>query len=176
MPTGNILERVIGLRPFTAFLAINVGVIAHASLTSFGYSNPAYWGLVVLPAMPVFAWPCIAVSDLRDRYGTAVRAQPNRLWAALAGVFVAHSCLVPILAMLPRDNVVFFAVALLAWGLGFLGPLYIFWTAARVLVEMEEQSRVSVDRTVGTFLLFFFLPIGILFLQRRIQRMAVILD
>ena len=78
--------------------------------------------------------------------------------------------------MLPRDNVVFFAVALLAWGLGFLGPLYIFWTAARVLVEMEEQSRVSVDRTVGTFLLFFFLPIGILFLQRRIQRMAVILD
>lgn len=49
--------------------------------------------------------------------------------------------------------------------------LYIFWVAARALVYSEEGHRVFFNRVIGTFLMFFALPLGVFFLQRRLRRL-----
>ena len=171
MLTKELLRKLLELRPALACLIVNCGVVAHASLTSFGYENPILWGLIVIPAIPLFAWPCIVVSVLRDLHGIQVRAKPRRLWTVFFGAVVAHACLVPILMVLPREDVVFMMLTFFTWVVGFLGPIYIFWIAARVLVELEERQRSSTDRIFGTFLMYFFLPVGIYFIQRRVQKM-----
>lgn len=172
MQTRNFFDQLIGLRPIVAFLIINAGVVAHTALTQYGYVNPALWSIGVIPAIPLFAWPCVAVSVLKNRHGASVRVQPRRLWTAFVGVLFAYAFFVPILAILPRSSIAFVACTFITWCVGFLGLLYVFWSAARVLVEIEERKQSSIDRILGTFLMYFFLPISILILQRRIQRAA----
>ncbi len=54
------------------------------------------------------------------------------------------------------------------WLVGFAVPVSIIITSARLLVSMENAGQTELGRVIGTSLAMFFLPIGILLLQRRI--------
>ncbi len=49
--------------------------------------------------------------------------------------------------------------------------LYIIYFAARSLVSVERQRVVSTSEFTGAYLLFMFLPIGIWFLQPRLNKL-----
>ena len=50
--------------------------------------------------------------------------------------------------------------------------LYIVYFAARSLVSVEQQRVVSAGAFTGAYFLFLFLPIGIWFLQPRLNKLA----
>jgi hypothetical protein len=52
------------------------------------------------------------------------------------------------------------------------GLVYSAWLAARRLVDAELGSMSTWDRTVGTWLLIWFFPIGVWFVQPRFRRAA----
>ena len=54
---------------------------------------------------------------------------------------------------------------------GLAGVVHILWTAARGLVQAEDGRAVAFNRVIGTFFMFYFLPFGIYFLQRRVRRL-----
>lgn len=53
--------------------------------------------------------------------------------------------------------------------------LYIVYFAARSLVSVEQQQVVSAGAFTGAYLLFLFLPIGIWFLQTRLNKLSPVL-
>jgi YD repeat-containing protein len=75
----------------------------------------------------------------------------------------------PILVPGSPDSLMATAVSLL--GLG--SAVWLLHTASDALVKAEEGRKVSLDRIVGTFILFSFLPFGIWILQRRLRDLAV---
>ncbi len=50
--------------------------------------------------------------------------------------------------------------------------LRILWIASKALVYTEDGQKVSSSRLIGTFLQFFYLPICIVFLHKRLKRMS----
>ena len=60
---------------------------------------------------------------------------------------------------------------IVVWPFVVAAPLYVCWVAARSLVSAEEGRRLTWDRNVGTFFLFYLFPIGILFIQMRLRRL-----
>jgi hypothetical protein len=55
-----------------------------------------------------------------------------------------------------------------------IASLFIFsclWTCAKTIVVAETQKIHSFDKYIGTFLLLWFFPIGIWFIQPRLNRL-----
>jgi hypothetical protein len=58
---------------------------------------------------------------------------------------------------------------LLFWVLAVAATFYLLWFGANTLVAAEQNCPVRLDQYLGTFLEFLLLPIGVLFLQRRVR-------
>ena len=57
-----------------------------------------------------------------------------------------------------------------------VASLFIFssiWTSAKAIVLAETKKIQTFDRYIGTFFLLWFFPIGIWFVQPRLNRLAV---
>ncbi len=52
------------------------------------------------------------------------------------------------------------------------GLVYSAWTAARRLVDAEQNAQVTWDRALGTWFLIWFFPIGVWLVQPRFRRVA----
>jgi Na+/H+ antiporter NhaD/arsenite permease-like protein len=51
--------------------------------------------------------------------------------------------------------------------------LAVFWIAARAVCEAEEKRKMPAHNVVGTFLLFFYLVIGVPFIYGRLKRLGI---
>ena len=56
---------------------------------------------------------------------------------------------------------------------GMVATIYILRFGAMTLVAAERGQPVRIDHYLGTFLLFYVLPIGVLFLQRRLRKLLL---
>ena len=158
---GIVLGRLIGI---AAALLIEPDVLAPASMLSIAV------GTVVMAALFIGYPVAIAVHVLRTR-GPVTGVRPARMAGSLLVMLPAFVTAMAFFAA-PGASGTGFAVAVnvavLAW---LAGLFYILWTAARGLVQAEDGRAVAPSRVIGTFLMFYFLPFGIYFLQRRVRRL-----
>lgn len=168
-----MIETLLRLRPARAFLLLNGwpvgGLIIYVLLLP--PTLYAFFVVVVLAFAPLYLWPAVIATGLAKRPWRAGSVEASRIWTAGMGALVLISLPVPLLLGTGLDIETLEATQIMSI-LVFLASfcvLYAFWKTARALVEAEEQKRVPINRVVGTFLQFHFLPIGVIFLQRRVR-------
>ena len=162
--------KLASLRPVPALVLVGSSFTTALVITDLIDPNALTVAFRTVAISPMLAWPCIVASGLRERFGSDTRANLGHWWTVCGAVFVDHAVFVPVLMNMPNDEFLFFPLVFLCWMVGFFGPIYLMWNCARLLVEVEEGKRVSIDRIIGTFFAFFFLIIGVFFLQKRIRR------
>lgn len=168
-----MIETLLRLRPASACLLLNGwavgGGIIHVLLIP--PTIYAFFLVVVFLFSPFYLWPAVIATGLAKRSWGDGWVEASRIWTAGMGALVLISLPVPLLLGTGLEIETLEATRIMSI-LVFMASfcvLYAFWKTARALVEAEEQKRVPINRVVGTFLQFHFLPIGVIFLQRRVQ-------
>ena len=158
---GIVLGRVVGI---VAAWLIEPDVFAPVSALSVVVGTPV--AVVFVIGYPV----AVAIHVLRT-HGPVTRVRPMGIAAALLVMLPAFATAMVFFAS-PGSNGTGFAIAVtVAVFVWLAGLFYILWTAARGLVQ-AERGRTTLDRVIGTFFMFYLLPLGIYFLQRRVRRLA----
>ncbi|MDE0001255.1 MAG: hypothetical protein OXQ29_00990 [Rhodospirillaceae bacterium] len=168
-----MIETLLRLRPASAFLLLNGcavcgGIIYVLLIPPAVY---AFFLVVLLVFPPYYLWPAVIATGLAKRPGGPGSVKASRIWTAGICAPVLGALPVPLLIGIGVEVGTLAASPLLSVLvlLAFFCVLYAFWKTARALVEAEENKRVPFNRIVGTFFQFYFLPIGVFFLQRRVQ-------
>ncbi|MDH3230528.1 MAG: hypothetical protein OEN55_12115 [Alphaproteobacteria bacterium] len=180
---GGIVGWVARLHPLLALMVIIGGLvlgriagIAAAMLFQPDAFAPISVLSVIVGAavMAVFfiGYPvAIAIHVLRT-HGPVTQVRPARIAVSLLVILPAFLTAMAFFAS-PGPQGTGFAIAvnipIFAW---LAGVFYILWTAARGLVQAEDGRAVAFNRVIGTFFMFYFLPLGIYFLQRRVRRLT----
>ena len=158
---GIVLGRVVGI---VAAWLIEPDVFAPVSALSVVVGTPV--AVVFVIGYPV----AVAIHVLRT-HGPVTRVRPMGIAAALLVMLPAFATAMVFFAS-PGSHGTGFAIAVtVAVFVWLAGLFYILWTAARGLVQ-AERGRTTLDRVIGTFFMFYLLPLGIYFLQRRVRRLA----
>lgn len=164
-------ERIIGLQPAIVTGAWLLMVILAAVMTEalpIG-SMFSWWGtpittfLALLSIVPMFVWTGALRDVTHSRLGadTAKRHKEERLFRS-AGFWAIVWCVA--LPFLPRLPLQFFAVAaLVSLIVGYLW-LRAVWVTASALLSFENS-----DNAFWTFVQILYFPIGVWFLQSRLQ-------
>lgn len=176
------MSRIASIPPFLALVLV-VGGFYLSDFAGFVLSQ--YFRPDVFPpdtrmftaakmsiGLPILlGYPLIITSELYKTFGKITAFNRKFLLATLVCVTVGY----PILfftenSISPQNPGIELVVSPLIL-LTLVSALYIFWVAARALVFSEAGHRVSFNRVIGTFLMFFALPLGVFFLQHRLRRL-----
>lgn len=126
---------------------------------------------VALAALVVLGWPVLVSLGLHDFLGPQSRVNKRLLAMSLICLLSILAALPVILLKLPHiaawQN---YASIIFLWVLACLSCLYILWSGARAITSLEHSGPPPLDRTLGIFLLVYFLPVGIPFLQMKLRR------
>lgn len=181
-------ERLLAVHPVILSLVYLALFALGGIFASLSFSDPTYMvpgeiisfsvvALTVLWAMSVYT---VSASKLETRLGTTVGGTRIVFWLSLASLacFMIANPIARYLGVeppVPRMSDQLVDVASTAATAAFMVVLFLcfasMWTAADALVRFEERKKaVPWNRTVGTFLLIFYLLIGIWFLWPRIKR------
>ncbi len=158
---GIVLGRIAGI---AAAMLIEPDAFAPASMLSIAV------GTVVMAVLFIGYPVAIGVHVLRTR-GPVTGVRPARMAVSLLVMLPAFVIAMAFFASPGphgTGSAIAVNVAILAW---LAGAFYILWTAARGLVHAEDGRAVALNRVIGTFFMFYFLPLGIYFLQRRVRRL-----
>ena len=120
--------------------------------------------------------PAVTSIALKYYFGEAIRVNIYIVLSAFFVTVILNIFAEPIFLAVEGEFSLVQSAAVALWVCGIFAPLYIFWVAARALVEVEEGKRVRADRCIGTFLAFLFLIIGIFFIQPRVRRVFKAVD
>lgn len=127
-------------------------------------------GLMLPFGMLWFGWPVAVSLFLNGSHGAVACVKPRVVSFCFIGMFAAMYMALTYTMYIGQGALFPPILAVVVWAFGMFCPLYIVWSAARALVFVEEGRKVGIDRRIGTFFLFYFLPFGIYFVQRRLQR------
>lgn len=168
-----MIETLLRLRPASAFLLLNGwalgGAFIHVLLIP--PTVYAFFLVVVFLFSPFYLWPAVIATGLSKRPWGPGSIEASRIWTAGLCALVLIALPVPMLLGTGLDIETLEATRIMSI-LVFMAcfcVIYAFWKTARALVEAEEKKRVPINRVVGTFFQFHFLPIGVIFLQRRVR-------
>jgi hypothetical protein len=161
------LEAILRLSRVAAFAIIWAGLFLAVILQSTaGAAFELGVGAVVAAALQLL-WPLTAAIVLPGRFRTP---RVRVILMVNLGAILLLSLVAPrLLPILQGTRSVGSSLGLIAWFYGILATLHLVACGARALVEHEEGGRVPLDRWIGTFLSFFFLPIGVLWIQPRLR-------
>lgn len=181
---GHITDRLARLHPLLALVAF-FGVVAVAEVAGFsaaeffeptGFHPRSLIYVTVTTAVGMLyylGYPvAVGIHVLKAR-GPVTQVIPARVTTAVLVMPVAYTVgMVNTAWHVPSGSGsgIIMGGVVFAW---LAGALYILWTAARGLVQAEEGRVVAFNRMIGTFLMFYFLPLGIYFLQRRVRCLEV---
>ena len=118
--------------------------------------------IVVYSGYPLLVGTALEHVVHRSRGRGSVLAVVSFCWVLVAEAFV--------LALVLSNAIVgdaSFAVLVI----GGLALVYLIWFGASRLVSAEQRAAARFDQYFGALLLFFWLPIGYLFLQRRLNQL-----
>lgn len=164
-----MFTKLLRLRPVLAFLVVNSGFAISTAMRGLGTSEVSSITASFIAALVLVGWSAMIVDRLSRTFEAV--GHPARVWLAFLCTLAAHVILFPILTNSSADSWYWGAMAAVTWSLGFFGPLYVIWSASSLLVTIEERRPASIDRSIGTFLMLFFLPVGVLFVQKRVRRL-----
>jgi hypothetical protein len=154
------------LAALTPLAAFGIAVLALAAAVSIGWmAPPSRAPGVTAAAAGIFhlGWPCLVVRELTS----LGRVSPAYLRFSALAFVAAESCIL-LLIFAPSSSTIgaFLNVA------GLAAATTVFYLATRAFVEAEGRESSSAGRPFGTFVLFWFLPLGIWSFQRRLRSIA----
>ena len=141
-----------------------------ASLLAFSVSMVAMIG-------PVLLWHYSLYRVASDRIALNVGHSGRRGFLFLLTIagLLSFLVLLPMLAVFAPDDPayrVLAALVSLAMGVGAISYFACIWAAANALTRFDERRKtVELHKTLGTFLLEFYLPIGIWVIYPRVKRL-----
>lgn len=136
-----------------------------AVAAAIGSVAPEAYSLAVgtgLMGVFYFGWPYLFARALRSGPGDE---RAGTLTAAWIGAVMAN-LVTPILGAGSAGE---WPLSFIMTMIGLACVIALMWVASWRLVSREGRAHPAADRCVGTFLLFLFLPFGIVVLQRRIR-------
>lgn len=170
-----ILGLVSRLSPIGAFFITNFGFAVSAYLLVMAMARPTPNPLNALSsviAMIFFlGWPTIVALTLRKNAAHLGVNSKKLVLSVFVGALVAHGVLVQLLWAQPSSDESFTALATVTWILGFIGPLYLMGVASSSLAGFDKTRSATIETWIGTFILFACLPIGVIFIQRRLRKL-----
>jgi len=127
-----------------------------------------------LEALPLLIALALHVGWAYSVYDNAARLQSRALgrWVPLAFVapLAAGAVIVFSQSLASFNSSVRSLLTSGALLVGVACMLIALWAAAKRLVLAEEYSSDRIDKVIGTFLLMFYLPIGVWFLRPRVEK------
>lgn len=164
------MEWVIRLKSFPAFVVV-VGSLVVAGL--LGALVPYRFGVGVMnatAAVVYLGWPFLVGIAAESRAGLGSTRARVVASICLAYVVIFHIIAgIVLLDGIHRLAKPTLAVFLVFWMLAVMATFYLPWFGARTLVVAEERRPVRFDQYLGTLFEFLILPIGVLFLQKRVR-------
>jgi hypothetical protein len=169
-----MVKRIFQLRPWAAFMGLISATVVGLLIIIVLYSDsPVPMGNVAavcvwLGWMTLFF---LMFSGLANGKGIPSSSVVIGLYVA---AILTHIFLVPAAFELDaaEPTILYRIVAALGWMFGLGGPLIVIVSCTRLLTRLEHEKDIPTHETLGTFLSFFFLPIGIVGLQRRIRSLG----
>src|SRR5262245_33089904 len=160
------------------FVVLFVG--GGVAMTAFALGS-ATWAIVyafsmALMMLPIIGWHYSIYRAASDRSASFVGHRGRRafLFALCAIAMAAFLATFPVLAAIPPHEDAYRALEALNTGAMILACLSYFlaiWAAANALTRFDERRKsVEVHKTLGTFMLHFYLPIGLWFTYPRVKR------
>ncbi len=158
-----LTDRLVARRLLQAppWLTLVVAVILTILSASLNARDPLSQIIAVVLPLLVIAWSCALVFIATSATGR------NRRWHS---VLHASAAIVVVAVFVSRSTLE--DAGLVGFVFLVLVPLVVtcFWVAASALVDFEQPlSAASIPKKILTFVLIFYLPIGIWFLHSRIQ-------
>lgn len=166
-----LAERIIGLKPAVAISAwlASIAIASIAIEILFPLGSPQWsfgflaFGVITLPA--TYLWPValnvVVCSRLAE--GASIHRKSRAAFGAACLIMIAFLALGSIIFFLPAQ--VFFATAALALVGGYFS-LRALWLTTKALLAFENS-----DDGFWTFVQILYFPIGVWFLQPRLQRL-----
>ena len=134
------------------------------------------WGVTAGIYMSVYlGWPLVTGIAVERRTGQGCSRARVIASIAFPCVVAFSPCFVPLARMAEKD--VIYAIPLVGGTLfGMFAMIYIPRFGAMTLVAAERGRPVRIDHYLGTFFLFYLLPIGVLLLQKRLRKLLLLSD
>lgn len=164
------MERLIGLKPIPGFLVVVGGLVLAGLLGSL---VPERFSLSVMnatAAVVYLGWPFLIGIAAEKRVGRR-RGRASAIASISFPYLVVFHVVAGVLLADGIDQLAgpTWAAFLGFWMVAVVATFYLLWFGARTLVAAEERRPVRLDQYLGTLLELLVLPIGVLFLQKRVR-------
>jgi hypothetical protein len=169
-----MVKRIFQFRPWAAFVGLNVATVVGLLIVAVLYSDsPVPMGNVAAVCVWLGWMTLFFVMFNRFTIGKSLPS-PSVVTGLYVATILTHIFLVPAAFEFNATDptILYRVVAVLGWLFGLAGPLIVMVSCTRLLIRLEQEKGGAAHETIGTFLSFFFLPIGIVGLQRRIRRLG----
>lgn len=168
-----MVKHIFQFRPWAAFVGLNFATVVGLLTVAVLYSDsPVPMGNVAAVCVWL-GWMTLFFAIFHRVTNGKSLPSPSVVTGLYVATILAHILLVPAAFELNTTEpvILYRIVAVLGWVFGLAGPLIIIISCTRLLIRLEQERGGAAHETIGTFLSFFFLPIGIVGLQRRIRRL-----
>ena len=110
-------------------------------------------------------WLFLVVFSLKKgiSYGYEARYSVFYWCTIFAIVYIMFCDIIFLNQTLPKLIIPFHIIAVLCL-------IYSFYFVSKLLVTAEEKKPIKLNRCIGTFLLFWFFPLGVWFIHRRLRK------
>lgn len=162
---------LLRLHPLLPFLLVVVLGLSFLPLVRLGPFEITFPLAMAAFALVFFGYMVLVALGLATLLPERVRVKRLRLLGVFAFAVVIDFFALRIFQFLVEGDPVERGFLMILWMLGVAAPFYICGVASRSLVMAEHGPQFSRGRGIGTFFLFYFLPIGIIFIQTRLRRL-----
>lgn len=161
----------LNLHPLPAFLLVLTIIFLPQQLWHLEKFEIVFPLSIAACAFGYLGYIVLTTLRLASLFPGQVTVKRGRLLAVFAFALVFYLLAFEVMQLMDESGPIGRGLLGVLWMFGVAAPLYILWIAARSLVSAEEGRRLTWDRNVGTFFLFYFLALGIFFIQMRLRRL-----
>ncbi len=159
------MKLFLALKHWQVFLILLIGIV----LSNFTIYEDQFSTIIIrVFGFVIYSlWPIIVGNELNQLLPKRVTVNFNFF---LINVFICLGTLATILMLSDGEGMTFSGVYALPFFYVFYAYLYCLAFPAKLLNSIETGKEVSLGKYIGDFFLIVFLPIGIWFLQPRINK------
>lgn len=118
-----------------------------------------------------YGWALFVGIKLKQTFPKVVRLNVLLFVGAMAWSVSLAVFFIPIIEVAGGESLIWRLGAFVFVVASVLVQFSVLWMAAKALVESRSGERVGFDSVLGSFVLFFFFPIGVFFIQNQLRQM-----
>lgn len=161
------MKSILTLKHWQIFLVLVVGALMY----NFNIEGDQFSTMIIriIGAVIYSLWPILAGNELNQLLPRKVTVNFNFF---LINILISLGTFISILVLSNGDGMTFAGIYAIPMLYVFFAILYCLAFPAKLLNCIEVGKEVSVGQYLGDFFLVLFLPIGIWFLQPRINKVV----